>query len=174
MNRRNAMLGLAAAPLAATGVSFAQGGSAGAGAVGTNLIAQLFNTAGAPIGTFAIQRFAAIGGQLVALGTATITNGTGTLVTTLAQNVTPSVNPADPPPGSCPILHLDIAPITLNLLGLQITTSEIVLDIVAISGPGNLLGNLLCGIAGLLNPGGTLTNILNQLVASLNQLLGSL
>lgn len=169
------MLGLAAAPLAATGVSFAQGGPAGGGPVRTTLIAQLFNSVtNAPVGTFAIQRFAAIGGQLVAIGTATITNGTGTLVTTLAQAVTPSINPADPPPGSCPILHLDIGPITINLLGLQITTSEIVLDIVAIPGPGNLLGNLLCDIAGLLNPGGALTNILNQLVGLLNQLLGNL
>lgn len=169
------MLGLAAGSVTATSVSFAQGNSgANAGTVGANLIAQLVNTSGIPIGTFAIQRFAAIGGQLSAIGTATINNGTSTLVTTLAQPVTPSVNPLAPPAGSCPILHLDIAPITLNLLGLQITTSEIVLDIVAIPGPGNLLGNLLCAVAGLLNSGGALSNILNGLVALLNQLLGSL
>jgi hypothetical protein len=169
------MLGLAAGPLAATSVSFAQGGPGGGGAVGANLIAPIINN-GAVIGSFVIQRFAAINNQLTAIGTATLTNatGTGNIVTTLAQTVN-AITALDPPAtGSCPILHLDIAPITLNLLGLQITTSEIVLDIVAIPGPGNLLGNLLCAIAGLLNPGGTLTGILNQLVGLLNQLLGSL
>jgi hypothetical protein len=44
----------------------------------------------------------------------------------------------------------------------------VVLDITAESGPGNLLGNLLCGIAGLLDQGNT---PLNQLVNLLNQLL---
>jgi hypothetical protein len=32
----------------------------------------------------------------------------------------------------------------------------------------------LCAIAGLLDPGGTLTNLLNQLVALLNQILDAL
>lgn len=70
---------------------------------------------------------------------------------------------------SCSILHLDIQPISLNLLGLQVTTSEIVLDITAQPGPGNLLGNLLCSVAGLLdnNSGGGLTAILNRLFTSL-------
>jgi hypothetical protein len=47
---------------------------------------------------------------------------------------------------------------------------EVNLEIVAQSGPGNLLGNLLCGIAGLLDAGGP-TNTLARL---LNQLLGLL
>jgi hypothetical protein len=185
MNRRNVMLGLAAAPLAATSVSFAQGNSGGAGPIGANLIAQLFpagpnGTAPAPgtppIGSFAIQRFVASGGQVAAVGTATITNGLGTLVTTVSQTVTPTVSALalDPPSSGCPIRHLDIAPITITLLGLQITTSEIVLDIVAIPGPGNLLGNLLCTITGLLNPGGGLAGALNQLVTALNGLLAAL
>jgi hypothetical protein len=41
-----------------------------------------------------------------------------------------------------------------------------VLDITAEQGPGNLLGNLLCAVAGLLDsnaPGGLLANLLNQL-----------
>ncbi len=72
--------------------------------------------------------------------------------------------------GSCSILHLDIQPISLNLLGLQVNTSEIVLDITAQQGPGNLLGNLLCGVANLLNGGASLnglTNVLNNLFAGL-------
>jgi len=75
---------------------------------------------------------------------------------------------------TCPILHLAIGPINLNLLGLVVTTQPIVIDIVAVPGPGNLLGNLLCAIAGLLDPGGTLSGLLAQLVALLNQLLGAL
>ena len=43
----------------------------------------------------------------------------------------------------------------------------IVLDITAESGPGNLLGNLLCAVAGLLdNPSG-LARLLNQILAIL-------
>jgi len=74
------------------------------------------------------------------------------------------------PAGSCQILHLDIQPISLDLLGLQVTTSEIVLDITAQQGPGNLLGNLLCGVANLLNGGVSLNGVaqlLNNLFAAL-------
>ena len=45
-----------------------------------------------------------------------------------------------------------------------------VLDITAQSGPGNLLGNLLCSIANLLNGNGPLSQLVNQL----NQLLAAL
>jgi EAL domain-containing protein (putative c-di-GMP-specific phosphodiesterase class I) len=45
-----------------------------------------------------------------------------------------------------------------------------VLDITAQSGPGNLLGNLLCAIANLLNSNGALSSIAQLL----NQLLGAL
>jgi hypothetical protein len=51
----------------------------------------------------------------------------------------------------CRILRLVLGPIRLNLLGLRIRTNRIRVNIVAVPGPGNLLGNLLCGIAGLLD-----------------------
>ncbi|QLD88454.1 hypothetical protein HWV07_05165 [Natronomonas salina] len=54
--------------------------------------------------------------------------------------------------GECPILELVIQPIFLDLLGLQIETETIAIDITAVAGPGNLLGNLLCAVAGLLDP----------------------
>ena len=57
---------------------------------------------------------------------------------------------------TCPVLHLDLGPLNLNLLGLTIHLNQVVLDVNAVSGPGNLLGNLLCSVAGLLN-GPTLT-----------------
>jgi hypothetical protein len=77
------------------------------------------------------------------------------------------------PQATCQILFLDIGPIFLDLLGLQVDLSEIVLDISAVSGAGNLLGNLLCAIAGLLDPNGFLTDLiggLTQLLDFLNQL----
>jgi hypothetical protein len=74
---------------------------------------------------------------------------------------------------TCRILDLDIGPIHLDLLGLVVDLNAIHLDIVAQSGPGNLLGNLLCALANLLNGpnlGGLLTaiqNLLNQINAIL-------
>jgi hypothetical protein len=71
---------------------------------------------------------------------------------------------------ACDILHLDIGPIFLDLLGLQVDLSEIVLDITAVPGPGNLLGNLLCSVAGLLDNG--LSGTLQGLIDLINNLLG--
>jgi hypothetical protein len=74
-------------------------------------------------------------------------------------------------PGGCQILFLDLGPIFLDLLGLQVDLSRIVLDITAVPGAGNLLGNLLCAVAGLFdNPGNPLnaiTNLLNRLLRGL-------
>lgn len=51
----------------------------------------------------------------------------------------------------CDVLNLDIGRITLDLLGLVIDIAPISIDITAVSGPGNLLGNLLCALVGLLD-----------------------
>jgi hypothetical protein len=75
---------------------------------------------------------------------------------------------------TCPILNLDLAPLDLQLLGLHVTLSEVLLVVEAIGGPGNLLGNLLCAIAGLLDPGGTLSGLLGQIANLLNQIIGIL
>jgi hypothetical protein len=75
---------------------------------------------------------------------------------------------------SCGILHLELGPLDLDLLGLVVHLDQVVLDITAEPGPGNLLGNLLCSIAGLLDGGSPLEQILNQLVGLLNQLIGAL
>ena len=72
----------------------------------------------------------------------------------------------------CPVLHLDLGPLTLNLLGLNVHLNEVVRDITAQSGPGNLLGNLVCSVANLLNPGtlpvGQVTGLLNILQQLIN------
>jgi hypothetical protein len=55
------------------------------------------------------------------------------------------------------------APVDVNLLGLEITTSNIQADLTATTGEGLLLGNLVYNIANLLNPG-TTTELLALLV----------
>jgi len=73
---------------------------------------------------------------------------------------------------TCGILHLVLGPLHLNLLGLHVDLNRVVLNITAHSGAGNLLGNLLCAVAGLLdNP---LTGHLGRLTNLLNRILGNL
>ena len=55
-------------------------------------------------------------------------------------------------PGICDILFLDLGPIFLDILGLTVDLSQIILDVDAVPGEGNLLGNLLCAIVNLFNP----------------------
>ena len=63
-----------------------------------------------------------------------------------------------------------LGPLDLNLLGLEVHLNQVVLDIIATSGAGNLLGNLLCAVAGLLDGPGPL----GQIAGLLNQILGIL
>lgn len=72
----------------------------------------------------------------------------------------------------CDILHLVLGPLDLDLLGLRVHLDRVVLDIVAATGAGNLLGNLLCAITGLLDGG--LEGALGRLVNLLNRVLGVL
>ena len=72
---------------------------------------------------------------------------------------------------TCEILDLVIGPIELDLLGLVVETETIHIEIRAEQGPGNLLGNLLCAVAGLLDPDPTLTQ---QVIALLNRIIGLL
>ena len=74
---------------------------------------------------------------------------------------------------ACDILNLVLGPLDLNILGLRIQLNRVVLDITAVPGAGNLLGNLLCAVAGLLD-GTPLAGLLGQLQALLNQILGAL
>jgi hypothetical protein len=140
-------------------------------------------------GTYTIDRFATRNGKTVAVGTlrgtlkkhgktrrikrngvlvpAAVTGAGPKDLATTAQ-VLPDI------PGSCQILNLVLQPITLNLLGLVVRTNLINVRIDAVPGNGNLLGNLLCSITNLLNPGGglgPLTTAINQLTAALNALL---
>jgi hypothetical protein len=73
---------------------------------------------------------------------------------------------------TCEVLHLTLGPLDLDLLGLVVHLDRVVLNIDAQSGPGNLLGNLLCAVAGLLDGG--LQGALGRLVDLLNRILGQL
>ena len=79
--------------------------------------------------------------------------------------------PPLPPGNACAILALDLGPINLPVLGLVVRTNQIQLRIDAVQGPGNLLGNLLCGITGILDPGTLASTPLSQLTQILNALL---
>jgi hypothetical protein len=137
-------------------------------------------------GKYTINRFVTRGGKVFAVGTVTgkvrnkkvrktnvrmpasLASGSSTAG---ARQVPPLPLPPLPPGNSCKILSLDLGPINLNLLGLVVRTNQIQLRIDAVQGAGNLLGNLLCGITGILDPqvantpAGQLTQILNALLA---------
>jgi hypothetical protein len=121
------------------------------------------------VGTFDLTRVAVQNGQLVAIGTlsGTLTN----LVTGATQTINQLITLPLSLSGTCDILHLTLGPLDLNLLGLMVHLDRVVLDITAQSGPGNLLGNLLCGIAGLLDANGPLSSIAT-ILNNLLRLLG--
>ena len=126
------------------------------------------------IGSLRIDRFAVENGKLVAV--ASIRDAAGQLVTSVpvpVQSITAGgrTSGLSYQQATCRILHLELGPLDLNLLGLRIQLNRVVLDITAQRGPGNLLGNLLCAVAGLLN--GPTPN-LQQIAARLNRILGIL
>ena len=125
-------------------------------------------------GTFDVSRFTVDNGELMAVGTftGTITDAT----TTLAQGSQQVALPVDvaQSDGDCRILNLVLGPLDLNLLGLQVDLAQVVLDITAQQGPGKLLGNLLCAVAGLLDGPTGVNALLQQIAGLLNRVLGAL
>jgi len=74
------------------------------------------------------------------------------------------------PTAVCPVLDLNLQPLNLDLLGLVVDLSAINLDITAVTGPGKLLGNLVCSLAGAADMGGLVgivSDIFNQLLPAL-------
>jgi hypothetical protein len=116
-------------------------------------------------GTFQLQKFANDNGQLVATGilTGVVTAASGA-TTSVARTVAIPAAVVNP---TCQILHLDLGPLNLDLLGLQVNLNEIILDITAQAGAGNLLGNLLCAVTNLLNNPSGLARLLNSILDAL-------
>lgn len=169
-----AVVVLALAAMASTATA-AKPGSAAVTVPVTQTFTDATGGTGTFTGAYTITRVVKQGGALAAVGTitGTATDSTGAtdMVTNQAVTVPLQVT------GTCEILHLELGPLDLDLLGLVIHLDQVVLDITAEQGPGNLLGNLLCAVAGLLDPpttGGGLGGLLNGIVALLNQILGAL
>jgi hypothetical protein len=123
----------------------------------------------APASTFAAARVAAdlpvtgllpdgskFTGQLSEL-VASVVNGVPTLSGLLKGNGLPAAGaPFKSAIGSvmaaCKVLNLNIQPLNLDLLGLVVNLDAVHLAVDAVPGAGNLLGNLLCALAGALDP----------------------
>ena len=119
-------------------------------------------------GTFNIRQFSVVDNQIVAVGTltGTIQNGVGNVIGTILKTISMIVTFHG---ATCDILHLELGPLDLDLLGLQVHLDKVVLDITA-DPNGGLLGSLLCAVANLLNTNGALAdiaNLLNQILALL-------
>jgi hypothetical protein len=140
----------------------------------TRAVAHAVNlpVAGGGTATFALTRFVHRGGWTYANGVVRVVNAKTHQVATrpvsLALHRSQTNGRVNTPAaaGTCTILDLTLGPLHLNLLGLVVDLNQVHLLITAQQGPGNLLGNLLCAIANLLNPSGT------GLAVDLNRLLG--
>lgn len=141
-------------------------------------------------GTLSIAKFAARDGQVVAIGMlrGTVTGAAGAPVgtalvgpTELPVQVSGAAAARSSAAASgvviqqtCELLHLEIQPITLDVLGLQVTTLPIGIDLVA-SGEGtDVLGRLICTVLETVGNVIGLVDLLNQILGLLTGLLGAL
>jgi hypothetical protein len=134
-------------------------------------------------GTLRITSFGVQNNALVASGivTGTLVSGSGVAqavaksvsipvaISGAGKTVAATTAAAPKAAASCDILHLELGPVDLDLLGLVLHLDRVVLDLSAAPGAGNLLGNLLCSVTNLLNGSN-----LSQLANLLNQILGLL
>jgi len=101
-----------------------------------------------------------------------LTNLLNTALSNLANAVVTGIDVVDAR-RTCAILHLELGPLNLTLLGLNVVLDNcangpVTVDLTARTGRGNLLGNLLCDLLGDgLGLGATLQGILNQILALL-------
>jgi len=152
----------------------------------TSRVVGTFGSAGTVRGHFVPVRSAVVGGVTKVQGDLTVTlrRASGALVGRVHRHdvalpvrgsgahLTSARSTSAATAASCPVLHLVLGPLDLNLLGLHVHLNRVVLDITAQSGPGNLLGNLLCAVVHLLdmtNPSLlnllSLSNTLNRIIA---------
>ena len=125
-------------------------------------------------GKFVPRHFKVVHGVLKATGRlkGKLTDPGGKRVGRVGRTITTTVQTratrATGVPAACGVLKLVLGPLRLRLLGLAVHLKRVHLTISAIRGAGQLLGNLLCTITGLLNSGGSLARIaalLNQVLA---------
>jgi hypothetical protein len=146
----------------------------------TSTVHGTFGRAGTVRGHFTPIRFIVKHGDPYAFGVlhAKLIRGNGKVIGHVTKRITVPVKRKASSPGaraaaaSCDILNLVLGPLDLNLLGLHVHLNRVVLHIDAIPGAGNLLGNLLCAVAGLLDKTGLLNTL--QLSNLLNRVLSVL
>jgi len=113
-------------------------------------------------GALTITKFSVASDGKTIIANGVVKNSAGKVVTTFSTPV--ALAPGD----TCEILTLTLNPIHIDILGLVIDIpGPVVIHITGQTGPGLLLGNLLCAIVGLLNPGGSPTAIVKDLNAVL-------
>ena len=129
-------------------------------------------TGGTFAGTIQITEFALEEGELVVSGVANGVATVGGVATNIVNQAFTTSAALTSPNQVCDVLFLDLGPLFLDVLGLTVDLSQIVLDINAVPGAGNLLGNLLCAVVGLLdNPFGNIAGLLN-ILDRINDILG--
>jgi len=167
----------AAAPAAAPKAVPVAVRAAAAAPAALPLTGTLRNAAGANVGkvTGQVTSFVVRNGRLTALANLTGTSGAATqTVRGVALPIADATNPrAISGVVNCQILNLVIRPIDLNLLGLVVHLDRVHLNITAVPGSGNLLGNLLCAVAHLLDGPPFLSNVrnlLNQALQIINKI----
>jgi hypothetical protein len=138
-------------------------------------------------GTLSISQFVARDGKPFAIGmiSGSVTAATGAPAGTVL--VGPKAFEVKVGPGSqgasvsaaavqqqqtCDVLHLELVPITFDVLGLQVTTSPITIDITADASGTNVIGHLICTILETVTNVLRLVDLLNLLLALLTGLVG--
>jgi opacity protein-like surface antigen len=120
-------------------------------------------------GHFNVSQFVTRNGKAYALGTLTGKLGYRTInrsnvAIPVSMGCGTSTGLTAHAAATCQILNLVLGPLHLNLLGLHVDLNQVILNVTGVTGTGQLLGNLLCGVANLLNPGlpaGQLAGLLN-------------
>ena len=171
MKTRLMTLALVVALLAGFAFAPARTASAQVAVPVTGTFTDALGGTGTFVGSLDITRFVVRGGQLLAVGTltGTLTDSLGNVLGEITRVITLPVGIQQ---ATCEILDLELGPLDLDLLGLLVHLDAINLEITAQQGPGNLLGNLLCAVAGLLDNGAN--NALSGIARILNQILGIL
>lgn len=148
-------------------------------------------------GTMDVLGFVNDAGQVKAIASLTGSSSAGQLSNVIALVPVETTPPGSVPgkalstsasqaaaTASCQVLDLVLGPLHLDLLGLVVDLNKVNLNITAQQGNGNLLGNLVCAIANLLNGTGgagtgtaassTTTPLATTLATLLNNLLAIL
>jgi hypothetical protein len=133
----------------------------GDGVVAIGMVAgRVFDRSGAPIGSAVI-------GQMEL----PVSVGAGPSALTAAPVSSAAVQPQAT---TCGVLHLDVGAVNLNLLGLQVATQPVTIDLSAVSGGTDVLGHLICTALSTLNNVVGLVDVLNNLLGLVGGLLGGL